>query len=423
MQIQCLLYILGSLVLTSALNLSFIYGGRLLVGFACAFSTTANVPYLNEVAPPAYRGRLSSMFELMIVFGALLGSVSSTILAEYSYGWRIMFFIPTILALCLSLLLFLLPESPKWLFEQGNTEDAAKALNIIYVNDNDKATSALEFLKDTVCRRGSLSSSSLTGLHDATAAMLEYRLPLFLIVILMALGQLTGSVVVRNFAPTIFSEAGFARKAALIFNTVTSIVNLAVVTVASRYVDQLGRRLLLTVGFLVSGAGMLLLSLGFILAEENSIPIFLCGCILTSAGFNMGFGPVGWILSTEMFPTVIKGRVVALSTIVRNTFEFATNFLFLLSNKTIHVYGTFFVFAAFCVVSIIFVRLFLVESKELESDEILRLLRLNFSSYISVAEDDDRYLLRESIANCEGDQARATDGLSSKVDDCRQPHD
>jgi sugar porter (SP) family MFS transporter len=351
----------------------------------------ATVPYLNEIAPVEFRGRLSSMFELMIVVGALLGSVSSLVLSHVDYGWRVMFFVPSLLGMLQIIGMMSLPESPHWLVQQGKLEEAKLALAAVYVENEAEVQRALDHIieVDTHSRVPSEESMSITKdfwaevsyIHPhSKEEMLKYMPSFVVIIILMALGQLTGSVVIRNYAPTIFKDAGFSRIASLEFNCVVSLVNLAVVCTSTFYVDRFGRRLLLGIGFFVTAVGMAVLIIGFLTTNQDStsskdIVTFLCGCILTSAGFVLGFGPVGWVLSSELFSTKIRGRALSISTLSRNIFEFCTNFLFLTMIKQLHDYGTFAVFFLFCILSMLFVMFGLVETKEIEAEEILASLR------------------------------------------------
>jgi sugar porter (SP) family MFS transporter len=390
--IQDLIYLAGSLVLTLAFSTPALFCGRLIVGVASAFSAVATVPYLNEIAPIEYRGRLSSMFELMIVVGALLGTISSLIFLNTQYGWRIMFFIPSMLSTLQIFGMMRLPESPHWLVQQGKLDDAKAALSLIYANDEAEVRHALDHIidLDSKSRVNSISEHSVSdvwaGLNEAhqqtstKEEVLKYKLSFVVIIILMALGQLTGSVVIRNYAPTIFKDAGFSRVASLQFNAVVSFVNLAVVCGSTYNVYRYGRRVLLCVGFIVTAIGNAVLVFGFLTTNPHTtstkdIITFLVGCTLTSAGFVLGFGPIGWVLSSELFSTQIRGRALSISTLSRNVFEFCTNFLFLLMIKSIHDYGTFSIFTVFCLISAVFSVVGLVETKEVESEEILFLLK------------------------------------------------
>jgi sugar porter (SP) family MFS transporter len=362
-QLQNLIFIIGFFVLSFAEDVSSLYVGRLILGCASAFSAVADVPYLLEISPIMYRGRMASMYEVMVVFGALLSSLTSLGLWNSDDGWRIMFLLPIIFAVCQSLGLLLLPESPKWLFEKNRKEEAKKALNDIYCGneaDVDESLAELHKLE---------SESHLHGL-SFEQLFAKFLLPIFIIVMLMALGQLTGSVVVRNYAPTIFKSAGISTLRSLELNTIISVINLFVVVIATYFVDQFGRIKILCCGFVVAGVGMLILALGF-LASDHSVAVFLVGGAFTSAGFNMGFGPVGWILSSELFPTKIRGRALSISILARNAFEFMTNFLFLGIVSGIGASGTFFIFFVFCVVSLLFTIFGLVETRGLEPYEIL----------------------------------------------------
>lgn len=413
MQLQNLIFIFGSVISTSSVNVGTLYAGRFISGVGVAFASAADVAYLNEISLPGRRGRLSSIFEVMVVLGVLLGSVASLSFASQEGGWRWMFLLPTFVVVVQSVLLFQIPESPKWLAQNKRLEDAKAAMTSLFRIDGASSSSSLSRLQQEQAidalvnpvSHGSLNhpSSASASAEAMMRVISQYRKPLTAIASLMALGQLTGSVVVRNYAPTIFKDAGFSQSSALTFNLVTNVVNMVVVSVAAQYVDLYGRKLLLTVGFAVTCVGMLILGIGFALDDSTDVAVFLIGSVLASAGFNMGFGPVGWILSSEMFPVTIRGRALSLSIIIRNSFEFITNFLFLLSNKTIGDYGTCLVFCAFCICSLVFVRVGLVETKGLEPEDILALFN---GRGLAHGGDGDRSGSDDSTGSAEGERER-----------------
>ncbi len=366
-QLQNVIFITGFFIMAFSSNIASLYIGRLILGVASAFAAVADVPYLHEISPPSLRGQVTSTFEVMIVTGALLASVSSLILWDTVNGWRIMFLVPIVFTIFQSIGLLWLPESPKWLYQKGFTEECKAALSCVYVGDEAGAERVFDELQ-----KGSQAAADEAKDVDFLLVFSRYRLSLVIIILLMALGQLSGSVVVRNYSPTIFNKAGYDRFASLVLNTIVSVINLVAVVSASIFIDRLGRRFMLCVGFLTAAVGMLVLSLGFIISADD-VGVFFVGVVLTSVGFNIGFGPVGWILSSELFPTKIRGRSLCVSTVTRNIFEFCTNFLFLTGVSNIGASGTFFVFLCFSLVALGVSRFFLVETNGLDSQDILQL--------------------------------------------------
>jgi SP family arabinose:H+ symporter-like MFS transporter len=206
----------------------------------------------------------------------------------------------------------------------------------------------------------------------------EYRWPLIIVNTLAILSSFTGSVAIRNFAPTIFERAGVTFSTALTINLIISVVNAVFVACCTLFVDNKGRCQPLRLGISCTFAGALIISAGFFGGLADSISIYLTGCLLTTIGYSVGFGTVGWILSSELFPTVIRGRALSVSTITRNISDFVTNTLLLLSVQEISAGLTFLAFAVFSLFAFTFVTVFLVETKEREPSEILVSLHQNY---------------------------------------------
>ena len=119
-------------------------------------------------------------------------------------------------------------------------------------------------------------------------------------------------------------------------------------------------------------AGQAILFIAFAVGYGNNIGIFVVGCGLILGGFSLGLGPVTWLLQSEIFPTIIRGRTMAISVVTRNLAEFLINLSFLPLVDTIDDAGTFFFFFTMCLLAILFVRNVLVETKQREPEDILR---------------------------------------------------
>jgi MFS family permease len=127
-QIQNAVFVLGALVIAGASGVGGLYTGRFIVGIASALSAIADIPYLTEVSSPELRGRLTSAYEMLVVVGILFSFCMNLFLVDVDGGWRWMFGLPAIFAGAQSLLMLSLPESPRWLLEQGRVEEAREVL-------------------------------------------------------------------------------------------------------------------------------------------------------------------------------------------------------------------------------------------------------------------------------------------------------
>lgn len=316
----------------------------------------------------------------MVVFGDFLGCLLSYLFANSAHGWRILFSMGAAIALAQLVAMAQVPESPKWLMQNGRYEEARTVLIKIHDGDESAAGTLYAEMMESF-KHSDVETSAPTGMitmKESGKLFSMYRIPLLVIITLMVLGQLSGSVVVRNYAPTIFVQAGFSENAALLFNVIVSALNLVIVCATSQYLDEYGRCTLLQWGFATNALGLLILFVGFAASSGgagdhgSNLGVFILGCFLSSAGFNMGFGPVGWVLSSEMFPTEIRGRSMAISLVVRNIFEFLTNFMFLSSLQTIQASGTFFMFCLFSTIAGLFTKYAVVETKCIVPESILQ---------------------------------------------------
>jgi MFS family permease len=140
-------------------------------------------------------------------------------------------------------------------------------------------------------------------------------------------------------------------------------------------IDHVGRRVLLLWGVVLITVGMLILGVGFSAGFDSSVGLFVVAACIITAGYSLGFGPVCWILQSEMFPTAIRGRAVAISVVVSNLAQFLINFSFLPLQSKISEEGVFFFFFAIGIFGILFVLFFIVETKETEPAVILAELK------------------------------------------------
>jgi MFS family permease len=138
--------------------------------------------------------------------------------------------------------------------------------------------------------------------------------------------------------------------------------------------DGLGRKYLLLVGIAVQATGHFILFLAFYFSTPGDINIgvYVFGSCLILGGFSLGLGPITWLLQSEIFPTLIRGRAMGFSVIMRNVCEFLINFSFLWLAEKIGDYGIFLMFFALCLLALLFIRFLFVETKEKEPNEILK---------------------------------------------------
>jgi sugar porter (SP) family MFS transporter len=346
---------------------------RILAGLAIGAASISSPLYIAEITPARIRGRMVSINQFAIVSGISLVFFVNYFIAlqgddlwNQNEGWRWMFASGALPALVLLVLLFLVPESPRWLTKQGRED---KALGILTrVNGADQARAELAEIKETLRHEtGSLGQLFQPGMRRVLA----------LGIALAVLQQITGINVFLYFGTEIFKKMGSGTNAALLQNIIVGVVNLSFTVVAIRTVDRLGRKPLMTIGS--AGMGICLLAMGLAAYAQTTglwMLLFILGYI---ACFALSVGPVTWVILSEIFPTAIRGRAMAVATIclwvanycVSQTFPMMDNEKSWLV-QTFHHGFPFWLYGAFCVVLLFCVRAFVPETKGKTLEEIER---------------------------------------------------
>jgi MFS family permease len=272
------------------------------------------------------------------------------------YAWRWMFGSEALPALLLLVLLFLVPESPRWLTKQNRSDEALGILT--RVDGAEYARGELAQIRDAIAHEsGSVWQLFAPGM----------KIVLVIGIVLAILQQVTGINVFLYFGTEIFKKMGSGTTAALLQTVVVGAVNLSFTVVAIWTVDRLGRRPLMIVGS--AGMGICLLAMGlaaFFGRTEVWLLLFILGYI---ACFAMSVGPVTWVILSEIFPTRIRGRAMGIATvclwvanyIISQTFPMMDENVWLV-DKFHHAFP-FWLYGAFCVVLLIFVHRFVPETK------------------------------------------------------------
>ncbi|MDR0370654.1 MAG: D-xylose transporter XylE [Prevotellaceae bacterium] len=285
--------------------------GGIGVGLASAVCPT----YIGEIAPAEIRGRLVSCNQFAIIFGMLVvyfvnwGIANGQTIAWINdIGWRYMFASEAIPAGLFFMLLFFVPETPRYLALVGQEQKALSVLEKINAV-GERAKEILSEIKDT--------------LHEGTKAKIfSYGKKVIIIGILLSVfQQFVGINVVLYYAPRIFESMGVARDASMLQTIVMGLVNVIFTVLAIITVDKWGRKPLLITGSVGMAIGMIALS---VLSWFDIISIHtLLFIIIFSASFMMSWGPICWVYISELFPNKIRGQAVAIAV----AFQWFANFL------------------------------------------------------------------------------------------------
>jgi sugar porter (SP) family MFS transporter len=354
---------------------------RILAGLAIGAASVSAPIYIAEVSPASMRGRMVSINQFAIVTGILLTYVVNYVVVNYGnsvspdwnaqYAWRWMFGAGAIPSIVLMALLLIVPESPRWLTKRGRTAEALTVL--ARVNGSKQAPLELATIERAIAEEtGSLGQLLQPGLRFA-----------MLIGVVLAVGsQFSGINAFMYFAPEIFKGMGWEVDASLFQTVIIGTCNLIFTIIAVYTVDRLGRKPLLLIGVM----GIILSLLGLATAAywgspggqwTNTAAIAALVCMVTYiACFAISLGPVCWVILSEIFPTSIRGRAMALATVVLWLADFAVTQTFPMMLRSEQLIATFrqafpfLVYAAFCVLTFLFVWFYVPETKGKSLEEI-----------------------------------------------------
>ncbi|MBN1126721.1 MAG: sugar porter family MFS transporter [Sedimentisphaerales bacterium] len=278
-------------------------------------------------------------------------------------GWRWMFGSESLPAFLLLVLVLFVPESPRWLTKQGRENEAVEILS--RVDGANFAQTELSEIKDAITHE----SGSVLQLFQP-----GMKIVLVIGVILAILQQVTGINAVLYYAPEIFKNIGADTESALLQTVIVGVVNILFTVFAIWTVDKLGRKPLMLFGAAGMAVTLTLLGLAFYWEQTGAwVLLMVLGYI---ACFAMAMGPVTWVILSEIFPTRIRGRAMAIATVILWIACYAVSQTFPMLDKNpllvkaFHHGFSFWVYAAFCVVEVLFVALFVPETKGKTLEEI-----------------------------------------------------
>jgi MFS family permease len=228
-------------------------------------------------------------------------------------------------------------------------------------------------------------SHAITDLLSQQNELLkEYRYSIFVIIMIQILSQITGANIIRNYAPTIFEDSGVSEGLALFYNVLLGIIKLLFTIIAVVYIESTGRRKFLLFGIFWVTIGMLFLTIASLVSSDcnlNNPVLFVIGCSFVYAGFGFGYGPIPWVLSSEMVPTIIRGRVLCISLIASNLTQLIMNFLFIPMSLYMTSAGTFGTFLVLNIITFYYSWHFIVETKEILPSAILIALKEKYNGF------------------------------------------
>ncbi|MDR6844666.1 sugar porter family MFS transporter [Flavobacterium granuli] len=347
---------------------------RILAGMAVGVASNVSPLYISEVAPSQKRGKLVVFYQLAITVGVLAAYISNLFLQKYATAnagdgsglmhwlfvenvWRGMFIVGVIPAAAFCLLLVIVPESPRWLVQYGKNVQALDILTKI--NGEETARLELASIKE-------MAGQKSGGYKELLR--LPLRKLLTLAMVLTALSQFSGINGVIFYGPTILKSAGIVTSDALFYQVILGAANVLFTFIAISKVDTWGRRPLYIVGSLCAAFALALTGFCFMMNITGWFMLF--SIILFLFFFAFSLGPLKFVISTEIFPTHIRGTALSMCIMTMWVSDWVVNLLFPMMRDGLGIATTFFIFSFFCILSFIYAKKKLFETKGKSLEEI-----------------------------------------------------
>ncbi|XP_022748835.1 sugar transport protein 5-like [Durio zibethinus] len=243
------IFMIGTALNAFAFNVWMLIVGRLLLGFGVGFTNQAAPVYLSEMAPPKWRGTLSTGFQFFLTLGVIVASFINFAVARLGdYGWRIALGAGGIPAFVMTVGALFIPDTPSSLIQRGKVNEARRSLETVRGNDSDTESE----LNELVTHNEAIKAAN----QDPYKLIMQrrYRPHLVLTIAIPSFQQLTGINVIAFYGPVLFRSIGFGSDGALIGGIILGTVNILSTFVSTYAIDRVGRRIL----FLQAGAQILL---------------------------------------------------------------------------------------------------------------------------------------------------------------------
>jgi len=370
------LFIIASVGTGSAWSLTMFIVFRILGGVGIGLASNLSPMYIAEVTPGNIRGGFVSINQLTIVIGILLaqlinwriarpvpeGATVADIMASWNgqMGWRWMFFACTAPSALFFILMWLVPESPRWLARDRNNHTKVHAI-LAKIGGDGYASSELVSIDNTLAgtseniNRGLLKQPGISKI-------------LVLGIVLAVFQQWCGINVIFNYAQEIFASAGYNVSDILFNIVITGSVNLIFTFVGMFTVDKLGRKALMLFG--AGGLATVFAVIGIMyFTGVQGVPLLIM-VVTAIACYAMSLAPVTWVVLSEIFPNRIRGAAMSVATFSLWSACFVLTYTFPILNELLKASGTFWLYGFICLLGFWFIFKRLPETKGRSLEQI-----------------------------------------------------
>ncbi|KAJ8437382.1 hypothetical protein Cgig2_020401 [Carnegiea gigantea] len=367
-----LTFLIGSILNGFAQNVIMLIIGRVFLGIGVGFCNQSVPVYLSEMAPANLRGALNMGFQMATTIGILAANLINYGTAKMNghLGWRLSLGLAAIPATMVTIGGLILPDSPNSLIDRGQRDEAKRILQKIRGTED-----VGEEFQDLV-----EASETSKSVDNPWKNIMERknRPQLIMAILIPSFQQLTGINVIMFYAPVLFKTLGFGNEASLMSAVITGGVNVVATIVSILTVDKAGRRVL----FLEGGIQMLICQVliayfigktygttgegAFSTGAANFVLFLICAYV---AGFAWSWGPLGWLVPSEIFPLETRPAGQAMTVMFNMIFTFVIGQCFL-SMLCVMKFGLFIFFSGFVIIMTLFVYFFLPETKGVPIEEM-----------------------------------------------------
>jgi len=350
---------------------------RLLGGVACGLASTACPLYISEVSPADKRGRLVTLYHFTVCLGIVICVFVNWLLFLFAEShlehkaistfwrwlaveesWRAMFIAEAIPGVLFFIGAFFLPESPRWLVKNNQQKDAEAIL--AKLNGLERASKICTEIQETVRLESRISFFDLFTP--------KLRRPLLLAILLCVFSEACGISAVLYYGPQLFEQAGLSLGSSLGGFFIIAVVNLLFNLVAMYFLDSIGRRKMLAIG--ATGSMLSLLMIGSCYLVGHTGFTIVIAVTFFIAFFASSIGPVKFVVLTEIFPNIIRGKAIAVGTVSIWLTSAAIAQLFPMMREVMPTGYIFFLFALDIAALLLVVHFLMPETKGRTIEEI-----------------------------------------------------
>ena len=324
---------------------------RFLGGIGVGVSSVTAPIYISEISPAASRGKLVGLFQFNVVLGILIAYLSNYFIGQIGEeSWRWMLGVQCFPSLLFFCLIFLIPESPRWLLlHRGNLAEATRIMKKINSDGYE-----LEISKIQESTNNTKGEGKLFVRENAKPILLAFCFALF--------NQVSGINAIIYFAPRVFEMAGLGSQSSLLSTVGIGVVNFIFTLLAINFIDKVGRRKLMLVGSIGLIVSLALVSHAFYTNQTTgfAITIYLMSFI---AFFAFSQGAVIWVFISEIFPNDVRAKGQTFGSLTHWVMAAIITFCFPALTEILGGGGTFLIFALFMVLQLVYVLKFMPETK------------------------------------------------------------